>query len=114
MTRRELAERVRDMTGGQRTVAEMQQHVDSMIDCMAEALTAGRIIEFRDFGVFETVERKARLGRNPRRPEEVVSIPPRTVITFRASPKLAAKLKPPRKAALTAGRSMRSAGKGAK
>ena len=114
MTRRELADRVRDMTGGQRTVAEIQQHVDAMIDCMAEALTAGRIIEFRDFGVFETVERKARLGRNPRRPEEVVKIPPRTVITFRASPKLNAKLKPPRKAAGTAGRTTTSVGKDAK
>ena len=47
---------------------------------MAEAMLEGRHIEFRDFGVFEVVRRKARLGRNPRKPDELYPIPARKIV----------------------------------
>ena len=41
-------------------------------------------MEFRDFGVFEVCVRKARIGRNPNKPENVVTIPERKVVKFKA------------------------------
>jgi nucleoid DNA-binding protein len=52
----------------------------------------GRHIEFRDFGVFEVVERKARLGRNPKKPDDVFEIPPRRVIKFKVARKLSVRI----------------------
>lgn len=40
-------------------------------------------MEFREFGVFEVTTRKARIGRNPNRPEDVVMIPVRRVVKFK-------------------------------
>ena len=44
--------------------------------------------EFRDFGVFEVVTRKSRIGRNPNKPEDTVEIPTRRVVKFKPSKKL--------------------------
>jgi nucleoid DNA-binding protein len=40
-------------------------------------------VEFREFGVFEIAERKARIGRNPNKPQDVVHIPVRKVVKFK-------------------------------
>jgi len=73
---------VRDV---QREVAEIAQKT---IDCMAAELADGRDIALRDFGIFAVTSRKACLGRNPKQPEKIVPIPPRTVIKFRAGREL--------------------------
>jgi len=39
------------------------------------ALAAGRNVELRNFGVLEVQVRKARVGRNPNKPETEVIIP---------------------------------------
>ncbi|HHU14004.1 MAG TPA: integration host factor subunit beta, partial [Lentisphaerae bacterium] len=36
-----------------------------------------------EFGVFEVTTRKARIGRNPNKPEDVVVIPVRRVVKFK-------------------------------
>ena len=73
MTKRELAVRISQETG----LAQQDVHavVQKALDYMTDALAAGDHIEFRDFGVFEVCTRKARIGRNPNRPEIVVQIP---------------------------------------
>jgi hypothetical protein len=43
----------------------------------------GVTVELRNFGVFEVKVRKARIGRNPNRPETDVPIPSRTVVKFK-------------------------------
>jgi integration host factor subunit beta len=57
--------------------------VQVVLDSMAEAMGEGRAIELRDFGVFQPVVRKPRLGRNPRRPLETVVVPARVDIKFK-------------------------------
>ena len=57
--------------------------VQQILDQIIEALVAGNHIEFRDFGVFEITRRRARIGRNPNRPEHTVVIPDRQVVKFK-------------------------------
>ena len=54
------------------------------LDYIVEALSRGENVEFRNFGVFEVQESKARVGRNPNKPEQTVTIPQRKVVKFKA------------------------------
>lgn len=69
----------------QQTVTEVVQMV---LDDMTDALGEGKRIEFREFGVFEIVQRKARIGRNPNKPENTVQIPTRKVVKFKPGKKM--------------------------
>ena len=59
---------------------QIQVIVQLALDGIINALGEGKHVEFRDFGVFEKVERKGRIGRNPNKPENEVQIPNRKVI----------------------------------
>lgn len=82
MTKRDLVVRIADETGlvQQDVYAVIQKSLDYIVDSLAK----GEHVEFRNFGVFEVQERKARIGRNPNRPSQVVTIPPRKVVRFKA------------------------------
>ena len=67
--------------------------VQSTLDEIADALSDGRNVELRNFGVFEVQIRKSRIGRNPNKPEKDVIIPERAVIKFKAGKELKAHLK---------------------
>lgn len=82
MTKRELVVRIAEETG--LTQQQVYDVVQKTLDYITESLVAGQTVEFRDFGVFEVKVRKARLGRNPNRPANTVSIPPRKVVKFKA------------------------------
>jgi integration host factor subunit beta len=56
--------------------------VQTFLDLCVEELRAGHRLEFRDFGVFETVPRAARKARNPKT-GDVVQVPPKTVVDFK-------------------------------
>ena len=56
--------------------------VQGFLDACIEELAKGNRLEFRDFGVFETVSRAARKARNPKT-GEVVEVPPKTVVDFK-------------------------------
>ena len=81
MTKRDLVMRIADETG------LIQQDVYTVIqkslDYIVESLAKGENVEFRNFGVFEVRERKQRIGRNPNRPTQVVTIPERKVVKFK-------------------------------
>ena len=81
MTKRELIIRIANET--ELSQVQVRQVVQRTFDHITEALCEGRTIEFRNFGVFEVQERKARIGRNPRRPENTVIIPKRSVVKFK-------------------------------
>jgi nucleoid DNA-binding protein len=53
--------------------------VDTIIDAMKEALSAGKRIELRGFGVFQVRDRKKGVGRNPKTGVEVAITPGKTV-----------------------------------
>lgn len=62
--------------------AETQRIVQGTLDMIIDALIQGKTVELRNFGVFETVQRKSRIARNPKAHIELV-IPPRKVVRFR-------------------------------
>jgi integration host factor subunit beta len=64
----------------------------AIIRAMADALTAGKVIELRGLGTLEPRERKARAAHNPRTLAPV-NVPARRVIFFKPSGKLKSTLK---------------------
>jgi len=81
MTKRDLVVRIADETG--LIQQDVYTVVQKTLDYIVEGLAKGENIEFRNFGVFEVRERKQRIGRNPNRPEQVVTIPARKVVKFK-------------------------------
>ena len=81
MTKRDLVVRISDETNlaQQRVLGVIQRTFDHV----AEALARGETVELRNFGVFEVKVRKARVGRNPNKPEKAVRIPQRAVVKFK-------------------------------
>ena len=57
--------------------------VQVVLDAIADGLLQGKCVELRNFGVFEVLVRKPRVGRNPNNPEEPVEIPKRAVVKFK-------------------------------
>ena len=72
---------------------DVRATVQFTLDAISAALTEGRNVELRNFGVFEVQVRKSRIGRNPNKPETDVLIPTRAVIKFKAGKELKAQLK---------------------
>lgn len=62
--------------------SDTRRVVQGVLDMIVEALLQGSKVELRNFGVFEVVDRKARVARNPKKHYEV-RIPPRKVVRFR-------------------------------
>lgn len=58
--------------------------VQKLLDHISRAMAENRKVELRNFGVFEVKVRKARVGRNPNKPEVDVPIPQRAVVKFKA------------------------------
>ena len=67
---------------------QVRKIVQKTLDVIMQALTAGRNVELRNFGVLEVQFRKKRIGRNPNKPDEDVVIPERAVIKFKAGKEL--------------------------
>ena len=90
MTKRDLVVRIAAETG------LSQQYVMAIIqktlDYVTESLVGGENIEFRDFGVFEVITRKSRIGRNPHKPEDTVIIPERRVVKFKPGKEMKARV----------------------
>lgn len=82
MTKRDLVVRISEETG--LVQQDVLAIVQKTLDYISEAVTQGRKVELRNFGVFEVKVRKARVGRNPNAPETDVPIPPRPVVKFKA------------------------------
>ena len=57
--------------------------VQRTLDLITDALSQNKTVELRNFGVFEVRERKQRIGRNPNKPLQVVTIPARKVVKFK-------------------------------
>lgn len=61
--------------------------VDATLDAMKDIVAKHGRLEIRDFGVFQTKQRKQRVGRNPKDKKEY-PIPPRKVVTFKMGKEL--------------------------
>ena len=62
--------------------------VQAALDGITASLAKGRHVEFREFGVFEIVTRKARIGRNPNKPQNTVAIPAHKCVKFKPGKKM--------------------------
>jgi len=63
-------------------IASTRRVVQGTLDMVLEALLKGDKVELRNFGVFEVIERKGRIARNPKSKQEVF-IPERKVVKFK-------------------------------
>ncbi len=61
---------------------DSEKAVNAAFDAIIEALVAGEKVQLVGFGVFETKERGARIGRNPQTKEEI-EIPASRVASFK-------------------------------
>src|SRR4051812_48957163 len=90
MTKRDLVVRISEETGlVQQQVLDV---VQKTLDYISEAVAQGKTVELRNFGVFEVKVRKARIGRNPNRPETDVPIPQRAVVKFKPGKEMRAEV----------------------
>jgi nucleoid DNA-binding protein len=81
MIKRDLVLRIAETTEiSQREVAQV---VQMFLDGISDELAMGGNLEFRNFGIFELVKRKSRIGRNPRKADVAIEIPERVVVKFR-------------------------------
>ena len=69
IAKRTIAERIADRLGIGQT--QSLQVIQAFLDEIIDELAKGNRLEFRDFGVFETVERKPRMALNPKTLEKV-------------------------------------------
>ena len=64
VTKKELVDRIAEKTDTKRVL--VKEVVQAFLDEVINELGTGNRLEFRDFGVFETKERAARVAQNPR------------------------------------------------
>src|SRR5581483_8515175 len=90
LTKRDLVIRISNESGlTQQQVFDVGQKT---LDYISEALAKGDKVELRNFGVFEVKIRKARVGRNPNKPETYVPIAARTTVKFKAGKEMRAEV----------------------
>ncbi len=82
LTRLDLSEAVHREVGLSRN--ESAQLVEDVLRHVSDALVAGEQVKISGFGTFSVRQKAERVGRNPKTGEEV-PIPPRRVLSFRAS-----------------------------
>lgn len=68
--------------------SDVRQVIQAFLDKMIESLSDGERLEFRDFGVFEVVRRKQKVGRNPKNASVRIVIPERTAVKFTPGKKM--------------------------
>lgn len=85
MNKSELVDALADATG--MTKADSGKAIDALFDTdsgvIATALKKGERVQITGYGTFETKQRKARTGRNPRT-GETIKIPATKTPSFRA------------------------------
>jgi len=80
ITKKELIDRIADNTQAKRVV--VKRIVQSFLDEMIAELARDNRLEFRDFGVFETRSRTARVAQNPKTLERV-KVPSKRSVKFK-------------------------------
>jgi DNA-binding protein HU-beta len=77
MIKADIVDRVSEASEVPRVKAAVA--VDTILDAMKNALSEGKRIELRGFGVFQVRDRKKGVGRNPKTGVEVAISPGKTV-----------------------------------
>ncbi|HDS85727.1 MAG TPA: integration host factor subunit beta [Phycisphaerales bacterium] len=80
ITKKELIDRIADSTQAKRVV--VKRIIQSFLDEIITELASDNRLEFRDFGVFETRSRNARVAQNPKTLERV-KVPSKRSVKFK-------------------------------
>ncbi|HOK95653.1 MAG TPA: HU family DNA-binding protein [Anaerohalosphaeraceae bacterium] len=80
ITKKDLIDRISDATQAKRVV--VKRIIQSFLDEIISELAADNRLEFRDFGVFETRSRTARVAQNPKTLERV-KVPSKRSVKFK-------------------------------
>ena len=67
---------------------DVRNIIQAFLDRMTESLSQKDRLEFRDFGVFEVVLRKQKIGRNPKNAGVPIIIPARYAVKFTPGKKM--------------------------
>lgn len=86
MNKTELVNRVAQKTG--MTKKASADALAAVLETIEEALKRGDKVQLVGFGTFEVRNRKARQGRNPQKPDEVMQIPASKAPVFKAGKSL--------------------------
>lgn len=70
------------------TKKDAEAALNGFIKSVEESLADGEKVQLVGFGTFEVRQRKAREGRNPRNPQEVIKIPASNAPVFKAGKSL--------------------------
>lgn len=81
MNKAELIAAVAEKSGFSKK--DTEKLINSTLETITDALTGGEKVQLVGFGAFETKERAARMGRNPKTKEEI-QIPASRVPVFKA------------------------------
>ncbi|MDB6133216.1 MAG: prokaryotic integration host factor signature [Verrucomicrobiales bacterium] len=80
VTKRDLVVQISDQTG--LTQHQVFDVIQLFIDNATTHLAQNASVVLRNFGTFEVLTRKSKIGRNPRQPEKPVRVPARAVVKF--------------------------------
>lgn len=80
VTKKDLIDRIADRTGNKRVV--VKRIIQHFLDDIVEELGKRNRLEFRDFGVFESRVRAARVAQNPKTLERV-EVPEKRTVKFK-------------------------------
>lgn len=72
--------------------------IQKFLDATTEALAQGDRLELRDFGVLQVVERKPKIGRNPKNASVPIKIPARRAVKFTPGKRMRRLIEKPLKA----------------
>jgi nucleoid DNA-binding protein len=67
---------------------DVRHVIQAFLDKITDCLSQGERLEFREFGVFEVVERKQKIGRNPKNASVPIVIPARMAVKFTPGKKM--------------------------
>ena len=81
VTKKELIDRIAEQTGAKHVL--VKKVVQQFLDGVIAELARGNRLEFRDFGVFESRIRAARIAQNPKTLERV-NVPAKRTVRFKA------------------------------
>ena len=89
VTKKELIDRLADQSGLRRVV--VKRIIQGFLDEIISELGTGNRLEFRDFGVFESKVRAARVAQNPKTLERV-TVPSKRTVKFKVGRLMKARL----------------------
>ena len=81
MTKKDIVLKIAEETNIKQV--DVKKVVQRTLDHITGALSGGKTVELRNFGVFKVKTRKPRMGRNPKT-GAAVSIPERKVVIFKS------------------------------